>query len=71
MTSGTKLNTPCIPGVPEERKGMGKYLKRYLLKTSLTWERKQSPELRSTESPIQEKPNNEHTKTNTNQIDQN
>lgn len=64
------VNTPCIPGVPE-REGHGKIFEEILTEnfpnlgrnSHLSWEVQRVPYRRNL--------NNEHTKTNTNQIDQN
>ena len=67
-------NTKCtnirIIGFPEEegkKKGLRKYLKRLQLKTSLTWEGNSQSSPGSTESPIQAKSKEKHTKTHINQ----
>ena len=66
------LNAPTFElGVPEEeekkKKGLRKYLKRLYMKTSITWERKQSIKSRKNRDPIQEKSKEKHAKTHINQ----
>ena len=75
-TSEKTLNLPTfeLQGSQKKkrkRKGLRKYLKRLQSKTSLTWEINSHPSTGSTESPIQDKPWEKHTKTHINQTNKN
>ena len=74
LWDNTKCTNIRIIGVPEEeekKKGSERIYEDMQLKTSLTWERKQPPSPGSTESPIQDKPQEKHTKTHISQTNKN
>ena len=68
-TKGTSIRIKGSQKKKRKRKDLRKYLKRLQSKTSLTWERKQSPKSRKHREShtIQDKPQEKHTKTHINQ----
>ena len=68
LWANIKCTNVCVIAVPEEedRKALRKFLKKLQLKTSPTWERKQSIKSKK-QSPLQDKPKEKHFEKHINQ----